>query len=111
MSRSCVLRSDPTNDDMVAKEIFSSWPEAAFVAGVKIGSGSLSDSFRPVGRSMPQTFPEDLYSFQADPEIYPRTTHSTGNISDRFTCKNRRVLYPARFFCQPAERGKFLHYQ
>ena len=50
------------------KGMFSSCPVAALVAGVKIGSGSLSDSFNPAGSLMPQTAPLCLYSFQAEPE-------------------------------------------
>ena len=38
-----------------SKEMFSSCPVVALVAGVKIGSGSLSDSLSPVGRLIPQT--------------------------------------------------------
>src|SRR5579872_1512487 len=61
--------------------MFSSCPVVAFVDGVKIGSGNASDSLRPAGRVIPDTLPLALYSFHADPEMYPRTTHSTGNIS------------------------------
>lgn len=32
-------------------------PSSAFVLGVKIGSGSFSDSLRPAGSLMPQTVP------------------------------------------------------
>ena len=35
----------------------ASWPSAAFVVGVKIGSGSRSDSRRPSGSAIPQTSP------------------------------------------------------
>ena len=38
---------------------------------------------------MPQTLPLLLYSFHPDPERYPRTTHSTGNISARMTIMER----------------------
>ena len=37
--------------------MFSSWPAAAFVEGVKIGSGSRALSVSPGGNSMPQTVP------------------------------------------------------
>ena len=44
-----------------SKEMFSSWsPCSAFVAGVKIGSGSFSASFNPAGSLMPQTAPVSL---------------------------------------------------
>ena len=52
-----------------SKSMFSSWsPSSAFVAGVKIGSGSFADSVRPSGSSMPQTEPVSRYSFQPDPD-------------------------------------------
>ena len=41
-----------------------SCPVVALVAGVKIGSGSWSDSFKPAGSLMPQTVPVAWYSFQ-----------------------------------------------
>ena len=53
-----------------------SCPLAAFVAGVKMGSGSRSDSRRPGGSEIPQTVPAPRYSFQPDPARYPRATHS-----------------------------------
>ena len=34
---------------MRSKEMFSSWPLVALVAGVKMGSGNLSDSSSPAG--------------------------------------------------------------
>ena len=55
-----------------------SCPVSAFVAGVKIGVGSRSDSRRPDGRLTPQTEPVATYSFQPDPDRYPRATHSIG---------------------------------
>jgi len=65
----------------VSKSMFSSWsPSSALVAGVKIGRGSLSDSCRPSGRPTPQTEPLSWYSFQPEPDRYPRTTHSIGYI-------------------------------
>ena len=54
-----------------------------------MGSGKASDSFRPAGSVMPETLPLALYSFQAEPEMYPRTTHSMGNISARCTSMER----------------------
>ena len=39
----------------------------AFVAGVKIGSGSRSPSTNPLGSAMPQTVPEAWYSAHPDP--------------------------------------------
>ena len=50
-----------------SKEIFSSWPVCALVAGVKIGSGSLSLSRNPAGSGMPHTVPLCMYSFQPEP--------------------------------------------
>ena len=50
-------RSSPTSATAAARSMFSSWPVCAFVAGVKIGSGSRSDSTRPGGRPCPQTSP------------------------------------------------------
>ena len=43
-----------------ARSIASSWPSSAFVEGVKIGSGSRSDSRSPAGSSMPETAPVAL---------------------------------------------------
>ena len=57
----------------------------------------LSDSCNPLGNSIPQTLPEALYSFHADPEIYPRTTHSTGNISAFITTMDRPRSWSAYF--------------
>jgi hypothetical protein len=37
--------------------MFSSWPVAAFVEGVKIGSGSCSDSRSPWGSARPEVEP------------------------------------------------------
>src|ERR1700731_2824432 len=79
--------------------MFSSWPLTAFVAGGKMGSGEGSDFRRPDGRSMPHTLPLAWYSFQADPEMYPRTTHSTGNISARCTIIDRPRNWSA-YFCR-----------
>ena len=44
-----------------------SWPSAAFVVGVKIGSGRRSDSTNPAGRPMPQTAPVSRYWAQPLP--------------------------------------------
>ena len=49
--------------------MFSSWsPTSAFVAGVKIGSGSFADSVSPSGSSIPHTEPDSRYSRQPDPD-------------------------------------------
>jgi hypothetical protein len=37
--------------------MFSSWPDSALVAGVKIGSGNWSESRKPAGSVTPQTAP------------------------------------------------------
>jgi len=51
-----------------SKLMFSSCsPCSAFVAGVKIGSGSWSLSRKPAGNSIPQTVPRSWYSFQPEP--------------------------------------------
>ena len=47
--------------------MFSSWPDSALVAGVKIGSGKRALSVRPAGKRMPQTVPLVRYSAQPDP--------------------------------------------
>ncbi len=65
--RSISARS-PTISAARSKSTFSSWsPSAAFVAGVKIGSGSRWDSSSPLGSAIPQTLPSRRYSFQPDP--------------------------------------------
>ena len=56
---------------------------------MKIGSGNWSDSRNPLGSPIPHTFPLALYSFQAEPEMYPRTTHSTGIMSAFITSMER----------------------
>ncbi len=56
-----------------------SCPLSALVAGVKIGSGSRSDSRSPEGSVTPQTRPVFRYSFQPEPDRYPRATHSIGS--------------------------------
>src|SRR2546430_17148355 len=56
--------------------MFWSWPLSALVAGVKIGSGSCSDSSSAGGSVSPATVPSALYSVHAEPEMYPRATHS-----------------------------------
>ncbi len=43
-----------------ASLMFSSCPDSAFVAGVKSGSGSRSDSRRPAGSAWPQISPVAL---------------------------------------------------
>ena len=47
----------PIRETVSSNEIFSSWPVVAFVEGVKIGSGSLSESRSPAGSGMPQMPP------------------------------------------------------
>ncbi len=59
--------SSPTIRFARSNEMFSSWPVSAFVAGVKIGSGSSPDSFKPGGSLMPQTVCDFWYSFQPEP--------------------------------------------
>ena len=44
-----------------ASSMLMSWPEAAFVAGVKMGAGRRSDSRSPGGRTMPQIRPVSRY--------------------------------------------------
>ena len=50
-------RSSPTRPAACSAVSGSSCPSAAFVVGVKIGSGSRSDSRSPSGRAIPQTSP------------------------------------------------------
>ena len=71
------------------------------MAGVKIGSGSLSDSRNPAGSLIPQTEPLFLYSFHPDPEIYPRTTHSMVTMSAQTTSIERPRNWSA-YFCSSA---------
>ena len=59
--------SCPTIAASWAREMFSSWPVTAFVAGVKIGSRSCSDSRSPGGIRSPTIVPIFRYSAQADP--------------------------------------------
>ena len=65
-------------DSIASREISSSCPSSAFVAGVIIGSGNLSFSFMPSGIVTPQStlFPS-LYSLAACPAKYPLMTIST----------------------------------
>ncbi len=70
---------------MVLSVTFSSWPVSALVAGEKIGTGKRSLSTIPTGSSSPASVPEARYSFQADPVMYPRTTHSKSTGSVRRT--------------------------
>ena len=49
------------------KEMFSSCPVVAFVEGVKMGSGSFSDSLSPGGNFIPQIDWVFWYSFQPEP--------------------------------------------
>ena len=50
-------RSCPTSSAACSASMFSSWPDCAFVAGVKIGSGSSSDSRIPDGSAWPEVAP------------------------------------------------------
>jgi hypothetical protein len=50
-------RSRPASSAACSRVMFSSWPVCAFVDGVKIGSGSRSDSRSPSGSLWPQTSP------------------------------------------------------
>ena len=68
-----------------SKLMLMSWPDSSFVAGVKIGSGSLSHCRRPGGSFTPQTVWDCWYSFQPDPARYPRATHSIGTTAAFFT--------------------------
>src|SRR5579864_2320352 len=93
MSRNWRLVAGCTILHISSNEILMSCPVVALVAGVKMGSGSWSDSFKPEGKGIPQTLPLVLYSFQPDPDKYPRTTHSTGNISPRITIMERPRIW------------------
>ena len=86
---------------MRSNEIFSSWPLVALMAGVKIGSGSLSDSRNPAGSLIPHTEPLFLYSFHPEPEMYPRTTHSMVTMSALTTSIERPRNWSA-YFCNSA---------
>ncbi len=77
-SRRRVARGSPIAAHAPSKEMFSSWPDSAFVAGVKIGCGSMSPCLRPAGSLIPHTVWECLYSAQPLPARYPRATHSIG---------------------------------
>ena len=60
--------SGPVSRAASSKEMFSSCPDSALVAGVKMGSGSSDDSTNPGGSAIPQTDPDFWYSFQPDPD-------------------------------------------
>ena len=81
--------------------MFWSWPLSAFVAGVKIGRSSRSDSSSCGGSVSPATVPRSWYSTHADPEMYPRATHSTSMRSQWFT----RTARPRRPFASRKARG------
>ena len=81
--------SEPMLSAMTANETFSSWPLVAFVAGVKIGSGSSSPAESPGGSLSPQTVPLRRYSAQPLPASRPRTTHSNGITSAARTSIDR----------------------
>jgi hypothetical protein len=57
MSRTFSAVSRPISFAVSSKEMFSSWPLSALVAGVKMGSGSFCACASPLGSSMPQTLP------------------------------------------------------
>ena len=59
--------------------MFSSCPVTAFVAGLNTGGSSRSLSLSPLASGSPASVPCLAYSFHAEPEIYPRMTHSMGN--------------------------------
>ncbi len=54
---SVAMSVSPTSRPASASLMFTSWPLVAFVAGVKIGCGSRSDSRIPAGSSTPHTAP------------------------------------------------------
>ena len=56
-SFSLFVAPSPTSAAISLSLMFMSCPLSAFVAGVNIGSGSLSDSRSPGGRLTPQTSP------------------------------------------------------
>jgi hypothetical protein len=55
--RSSTAVSAPVRALMAAKSMFSSWPDAALVAGVKMTSGSRAACRSPGGSAIPQTAP------------------------------------------------------
>ncbi len=59
--------SRPTACSTAENGTFSSWPDSALVAGVKIGV-IRSLSISPTGMAWPHTTPLATYSFQALPE-------------------------------------------
>ena len=61
----------------------------AFVAGVKIGRAGDQIHVKPAGSGIPQTETVAKYSFQPEPDRYPRATHSTGIGSVRRTSIDR----------------------
>src|SRR5215469_2812200 len=96
-----VARSLPTILHASSNEMFSSWPASALVDGVKMGSGNSADSVKPAGNLMPQTVCDFLYSFQPEPDRYPRTMHSMASGLAFFTIIERRASCAAngwRFF-------------
>ena len=56
-SRTSAARSAPSTSSTWAKDMLSSCPVSALVVGVKIGSGSRSESRSPGGSVIPQTCP------------------------------------------------------
>ena len=59
--------SVPTISRTCAIVMFSSWPDSAFVAGLKTGGSSRALSTSPAGSGSPASVPLARYSFQAEP--------------------------------------------
>src|SRR5687767_22763 len=68
-----------------------------------MGSSRRADSSSPRGRRSPATVPSFRYSDQAEPEIYPRATHSMSIRSHRRTYTAR----PSRSACERNGSGNF----
>ena len=58
MSRAAAATSAPTRSTAAAKSMLRSWPSAALVEGVKIGSSSWLASCSPAGIAVPCTVPD-----------------------------------------------------
>ena len=71
-------------------------PISALVLGVHNGASNFSLSTNPGGIAIPCTVPTLLYSFHADPVMYPRTIDSMGNTLRRRTCILRLQKIGAR---------------
>ena len=87
--RSRLAASVPMRSAIQSNETFSSCPESALVAGVKMGSGNCDPAASPAGSLTPQIDPLRRYSVSADPAIQPRTTHSNGMTSVPCTSMER----------------------